>query len=142
MLPRQSISKCHNHGQSLQLRMQAPAYNSFLQVMKHKYEAANSTPKWWRPEMIRTYLFIVASLDRKADLVPHALRGDFTETLRLLPVMAEELVKASIAPRRPLMRVRATRHPPHSRNDQPAWSPPATPPENGRFGNIVGLDSK
>jgi hypothetical protein len=86
--------------------VQAVPFQTFFQTMKRTYDIVGTWPKWWRPEMLRTFLFITAYLDRRSDLVPAALVPDLNETLRLLPIMCEEFAKAAIAARNRMMRVR------------------------------------
>ena len=85
--------------------MQAQAFQAFVNTMRKDY-ALDSWPKWWPAEMLRTYLFLVAHFDRRPDKVPTELREDFKATLKLAPVMCEEFVKASVAAKSRMMRVR------------------------------------
>ena len=64
-------------------------------------------PKWWRPEILRTYCFLVAYLDRNIALVPADLRKDLDESLRLTIILCEEFVKAAVVPRNRFRRVRS-----------------------------------
>jgi hypothetical protein len=88
--------------------MQARAFQQFHATMKREYEAVASCPKWWAssPQIVRTFMFVVAYLDRREDLVPPEFKQDYLATLRLLPIMSEEFVKASVLPRNRMMRVR------------------------------------
>lgn len=57
--------------------------------------------------MLRAYLLLLAHLDRDPTAVPPELQADMRETLRLVPILCEEFVKASTSPRNRMMRVRA-----------------------------------
>lgn len=75
------------------------------QAASRQYDTTR-LPKWWHPEMLRTYLLLVAYLDRNDAIVPPELRKDLAETLRLVPIMCEEFVKAACVPRNRFRRVR------------------------------------
>lgn len=81
----------------------------FVGAVKRTFDYAMYCPKWWTQNaaLMRTHLFLVAHLERRADLVPAALRKDFRETLRLLPIMTAEFAKAAVVPRNRMMRVRS-----------------------------------
>jgi hypothetical protein len=74
--------------------------------MKKVFDGIGTYPKWWTLEMLRSYLFVVAYLNRREDLVPSILKEQYSATLRLLPIMSDEFVKACTAPRNRFMRVR------------------------------------
>lgn len=81
---------------------------TLTQAAARQYDTAR-VPKWWHPEMMRTFLFLQAYLDRNDEIIPPELQKDLQETLRLLPIMCEEFVKAACVPRNRFRRVR----PPH-----------------------------
>lgn len=87
--------------------VQARAFQQFHAAMKRDYEVVASCPKWWAgyPQIIRTFMFVTAYLDRQSEQIPLEFKLDFLETLRLLPIMSEEFVKASVMPRNRMMRV-------------------------------------
>lgn len=85
--------------------MQSGAVRALTQAASRQYDTTR-LPKWWHPEMLRTYLLLVAYLDRNDAIVPPELRKDLAETLRLVPIMCEEFVKAACVPRNRFRRVR------------------------------------
>jgi hypothetical protein len=85
--------------------VQKAAFRDFSQAMMRTYDVARM-PKWWRPEIIRTYFFLIAYLDRNTAVVPDELKKDLDETLRLTAILCEEFVKACVVPRNRFRRVR------------------------------------
>ena len=55
--------------------MQKAAFKEFTQAVVRTYDVTRM-PKWWRPEILRTYCFLVAYLDRNIALVPADLRKE------------------------------------------------------------------
>ena len=86
--------------------MQKAAFKEFTQAVVRTYDVTRM-PKWWRPEILRTYCFLVAYLDRNIALVPADLRKDLDESLRLTIILCEEFVKAAVVPRNRFRRVRS-----------------------------------
>ena len=56
--------------------MQVAAFQSWFQAMKHSHDGFASLPKWWRPEMLRAYLFILSHLERSDADVPAIMLPD------------------------------------------------------------------
>ena len=89
------------------MRLQEEPFKKYLAHMKSRHESISTLPKWWRPEILRAYLFILSYVTRSSDEVPAVMLPEYKETLRLLPILCEEFVKASAAARNRMLRVRS-----------------------------------
>ena len=84
--------------------VQNKPFKEFSQSVIRTYDVTRM-PKWWRPEILRSYFFLIAYLDRNTALVPQDLKKDLDETLRLTIILCEEFVKAAVVPRNRFRRV-------------------------------------
>jgi hypothetical protein len=56
-------------------------------------------PRWFRFQHTKAYIYLLAFLDRRSDVVPEELQADYRATLKLVPPLAEEFCNASCMPR-------------------------------------------